>query len=146
MVQRGRASTPVLQRPVSRRGVLRIAIGGMGVLSVSHLAACGGGHTAGRNDGIVQITERNTFSPDHVTIIRGNKVYFQNESHRVQTVTCDPSKAPDSQLPPNAEPFDSGPLEPWAQFDYTFEVPGDYVYVSTAPEGSQTVGRITVTR
>jgi plastocyanin len=70
-----------------------------------------------------------------------------NVGRAPQTVTGDPAKVQnkaDAQLPPGAEPWDSGALNTGQSFAHRFDTPGDYTYTSLPAEGQGLVGHITV--
>jgi plastocyanin len=89
-----------------------------------------------------------TFEPSTVTIRVGQTVRWKNTTGVAQTVTADPSQAKTQTavaLPPDAEPFDSGNIEPGATFSHTFVVPGRYRYFSVPYESMEMVGNVEVT-
>lgn len=137
------------QHQISRRRFLRLLGGAMGgAAAVSLLVACGGGRTAGGNDAIVQMDKFNRFSPEHVTIIRGHSVIWENTSDMTHTATADPAKAKnpaDVRLPDGVKPWDSGDVPKAGQFSFTFTEPGEYTYFCVYHEAEGMVGRITVT-
>jgi plastocyanin len=85
------------------------------------------------------------FDPGTVAIERGQLVVWRNMSRNPQTVTCDPSRVSDAShiaLPPGAEPFDSGVINPNSTFSHTFTVPGEYQYVSLPFETLGMIGQV----
>ena len=84
---------------LSRRRFLRLAIAVPSAGVIALQTACGGKRTAGGADAIVQTLNSEgdrTFDPGEVTVVRFNKVIWQNVSkNTVHTITCDPAKAKD---------------------------------------------------
>jgi plastocyanin len=94
----------------------------------------------------VTIATDRRFDPNVASIGRGQSVRWQNTSRNPQTVTCDPGRVSDPTrvlLPPGAEPFDSGVINPNSTFSHTFTVPGEYQYVSLPFESSM-IGQVQV--
>lgn len=97
---------------------------------------------------VITMTDHRTFVPNTVTITAGQTVEWHNTSHLVHTVTGDPARAAlpqDAALPPGAQPFHSGPLQPGAAFRHTFTVPGTYKYFCMPHEASNMTGQVHVT-
>ena len=95
----------------------------------------------------VEMTNQLTFAPDTVVIRAGETVEFRNTSALVHTVTGDPSTASvdaSVHLPDNAEPFDSGRIEPGESFSHTFESAGTYRYFCVPHEGAKMRGVVVV--
>jgi plastocyanin len=85
------------------------------------------------------------FSPETITVRAGETVTWRNTSNFAHTVTADPARAPDIvQLPPGAQPFDSGTIQPGDQFQYTFSTPGEYRYVCLPHEGVGMIAYVVV--
>ncbi|QFU81547.1 cupredoxin domain-containing protein [Natronorubrum aibiense] len=89
------------------------------------------------------------FDPEELTITVGDTVtwYFDSAGHNV---TSHPDAATECENPEGAEPFTSyegenhnSVMEEGAEFEHTFEVAGEYVYVCT-PHVPQMVGQIHV--
>jgi plastocyanin len=62
-------------------------------------------------------------------------------------VTCDPARVSDPAhvaLPPGAQPFDSGVINPNTTFMHTFDIVGEYQYVSLPFEAHNVFGHVTV--
>lgn len=98
-------------------------------------------------DAVVDMTTLLDFDPERLTIGAGDTVEWRNTSIMDHTVTADPALADDPahvRLPPGAEPFDSGSIEPGQVYRRTFTVPGDYVYFCIPHEGQGMVARLTV--
>jgi len=83
----------------------------------------------------VKMTTRLRFEPAEITIKVGETIRWINESPLPHTTTGDPEKNPVKkthpdygQLPPDAEPWDSGLLNPGQSFAHTFTTPGEYNY------------------
>lgn len=130
-----------------RRALLAAAI-----LTISiPLAACSSGTPSPSSaDGatVIQMTDQLTFSPAEITVPVGTTVRWDNVSAIVHTATDDPAKAADAanaKLPDGAQPWDSGDIAAGGSWEYTFTVPGEYVYNCTPHEAAGMVGRITVT-
>ncbi len=95
----------------------------------------------------VRMTNSLTYVPEEVTISAGQTVVWTNTSSTFHTVTNDPALAKDrshAQLPPEAQPFNSGDIAPGEVFQHTFDVPGTYVYFCIPHEAIGMVGKITV--
>ena len=95
----------------------------------------------------IMISPDPRFDPGQVSISRGQTVQWRNGSRSPQTVTDDPARVSDKSkvaLPPGAEPFDSGVINPGDTFTHSFSVAGDYQYVSLPFEAQNLVGRVTV--
>lgn len=109
-----------------------------------------GGTTSGAGGTLTNIsmTDGLKFDPQEVTIAKGGKVTWVNNSGVVHTVTGDPSKASnpgDVSLPSGVDPWDSGNVDPGKSYSHTFDTPGTYKYVCVPHEGAGMVGTITVT-
>jgi plastocyanin len=95
----------------------------------------------------VRMTNSLKYVPEEVTISAGQTVVWTNTSSMFHTVTNDPALAQDrrhAQLPPEAQPFNSGSIAPGDVFQHTFEVPGTYVYFCIPHEAVGMVGKIIV--
>jgi plastocyanin len=95
----------------------------------------------------VRMTNSLKYVPEEVTISAGQTVVWTNTSSMFHTVTNDPALAKErshAQLPPGAQPFDSGNIAPGEVFQHTFEVPGAYVYFCIPHEAAGMVGKIIV--
>lgn len=83
-------------------------------------------------DAVVEMRDDFEFHPPQITISVGDTVAWVNRGRTVtHTVTADPrlADAPDIvEIPPGAEPFDSGRIPLDASYRHTFDVPGTYVY------------------
>jgi plastocyanin len=96
---------------------------------------------------VIEMTDDLRFDPEELTISVGDTVTWRNISSVDHTATDDPSKAQDpanAVLPDGAEPWDSGNIEPGAEWSYTFETPGEYTYFCIPHEAAGMVARITV--
>lgn len=89
------------------------------------------------------------FDPEELTVQVGDTVvwYFDSSGHNV---TSHPDAASETEIPEDAEPFTSyegeahtATSEEGTEFEHTFEVPGEYVYVCT-PHLPQMTGTILV--
>lgn len=99
----------------------------------------------------IEMTDALRFSPDHLTITVGDTVTWINNSSLAHTSTDDPAKNPVadehpefSVLPPGADAWDSGMLQPGESFSYTFTVAGDYSYFCIPHALSGMIATITV--
>ncbi len=142
------ATAPELAlRQASRRRFLTVA--GLGALAAAALplvAACGGG-AAGGQSFTVNMTDQMKFEPDNLTVPKGATVTFKNTGALVHTATDDPSKAQnpaDAVLPPGAQPWDSGEVNPGQSWSHTFDTSGQYTYFCIPHEAAGMVGHITV--
>lgn len=89
------------------------------------------------------------YLPEKVTIKVGQTVEWVNSAATLHSVDADPSmvqKASDVVLPPGAEPFDSGFMQPGGTFDYTFKTPGTYHYTCVPHEKDGMNGVVVVTK
>lgn len=87
------------------------------------------------------------FTPDVITVRRGDTVEWENTTSVLHSVTFDPakSKAPGNvALPDGVAPFDSGPLRREAKFAHVFETPGVYRYICKYHENMKMVGTVIV--
>ncbi|HEX5504148.1 MAG TPA: plastocyanin/azurin family copper-binding protein [Thermomicrobiales bacterium] len=151
-----RGFSSLLDRPVSRRGLLRYAgAGALGLAALPLLAACGSGSGGGSSSGggnakatTIQMSTGSMYSPAKVTVAKGTAVTWVNADTTTHTATDDPSKASkkeDAALPSGAQPWDSGNLDPGGRWSHTFDVAGDYTYFCIPHESEGMVGHITVT-
>jgi plastocyanin len=95
----------------------------------------------------VNISSERRFEPEQLSIASGQVVMWRNASRNPHTVTCDQRLVTDKSrvaLPPGAQPFDSGVINPGATFLHRFDVSGDYQYVSLPFESQNVVGRVRV--
>ena len=146
-----------------RRGYLKY----VGAISVVSLAGClgedssddgAGGTDDDESDGDSELEEHEVivgpdgdwvFDPEEITIDVGDTVvwYFESPGHNV---TSHPDADDDCENPEDAEPFTSyegdnhmSVNEEGTEFEHTFDVPGEYVYVCT-PHTPQMTGTVTV--
>jgi len=128
------------------------ARGGLPGLDDDHEHEAGGDEllaTAVGQQGAVAVamTAGLTFQPARVSIKVGKKVKWSNSSPYIHTVTADPDKAFQPEhvtLPPGAEPFDSGSIQPGGVYLHTFEVPGKYRYFCIPHEAAGMIGEVEV--
>ena len=99
----------------------------------------------------VKMMSQLRFEPAEVTITRGGTITWVNASPIPHTSTGDPEKNPVkdtrpelAQLPPEAEPWDSGLLNEGQSFSHTFTVVGEYKYFCIPHVLSGMLGTITV--
>ena len=105
------------------------------------------GGKAPRPVATVRISRERGFEPAQLTINRGDAVLWQNDDRSPQTVSGDPGLANDRSrvvLPTGAAPWTSPVLDNGNSYVHSFDVSGDYTYVSTTLERFGVVGRITV--
>jgi len=95
----------------------------------------------------VGMTNTMKFTPDTVRIQKGETVRWENSSLIAHTVTGDPSLETvegSAKLPEQAEPFDSGMMDPEQTFEHTFNVSGTYKYFCIPHEGTKMFGWVIV--
>ena len=95
----------------------------------------------------VGMTNTMKFTPDTVRIETGETVLWENTSLLAHTVTGDPSESTvqgSAKLPADAEPFNSGMLDPEQTYKHTFNEPGTYQYFCIPHEGAKMVGWVVV--
>jgi plastocyanin len=85
----------------------------------------------------VAMTEDLLFAPETVTVQVGDTVVWQNRSNVGHTVTAD-------EVPPGVALFDSGTVEPGAEFRQTFTAPGTYHYYCVPHRGQGMIGTVIV--
>ena len=96
----------------------------------------------------VTMSDALRFEPATLTVAKGATVTWRNTSSMMHTVTDDPAKAvnkADAALPPGAQPWDSGNIDPGQMFQHTFDTPGTYKYFCTPHEAAGMVATIVVT-
>jgi plastocyanin len=95
----------------------------------------------------VQMTDALHFEPSQITVPLGASVVWTNTGAIQHTVTDDPSKAQnksDAELPPGAQAWDSGNVDPGKTFEHTFTVPGTYKYFCIPHESAGMVATVIV--
>ncbi len=98
----------------------------------------------------VKVVEMHTtlrFSPETLTISRGQTVQWSNKAIMTHTVAFDPSKVKDPadvSLPAGVTPFTSGEVMSGQTWTHKFTVPGTYHYVCQPHEGLGMKGTIIV--
>jgi len=129
-------------RLINRRVFLqRLGFGMAGLLALS---ACGSEEP---EHFVVTIGRANQFEPAVLTIPKGARVTWQNQSLYPHSATCDPAVASGEvhgKIPSGGEKWDSGALYPGQKWSHTFDTPGDYVYISRFDEKGSVIGTITV--
>lgn len=119
------------------------------------LAACGGEEELaedaaprpGEHLVIIQMTDEMRFVPEHAVVSVGDTVVWVNEGQMPHTSTDKPGTAavPEHNvLPPGAEPWDSGVLDPGQRYRHVAAAPGEYTYLCFLHEAAGMVGRLTV--
>jgi plastocyanin len=96
---------------------------------------------------VVGMTDGLRFSPDTIVVRAGDTVVWRNTSGVPHTVTADAAQAGNPanvRLPQGASPFDSGVMQPGAEFRHTFTVPGEYRYFCRPHEGAGMIGTVIV--
>lgn len=94
----------------------------------------------------VTVTVDRSFEPATVTIQRGQAIEWRNESRSPLALnggSPSPVGSPIFALPPGAQPWSSGIINPGSSYVQQFDLPGEYVYSSTTLEDGL-VGRIIV--
>jgi plastocyanin len=104
-----------------------------------------------QGDVTIEMTNELRFSPDNITITKGQTVTWVNSSDMPHTATGDPAQNPVADqfpdyatLPAGAEAWDSGILQPGESFSYTFDVEGTYNYFCLPHVLAGMTGTITV--
>ncbi|HUO83631.1 MAG TPA: plastocyanin/azurin family copper-binding protein [Thermoanaerobaculia bacterium] len=120
------------------------------ILTAALFAAILGFAASAQEEGgaTVKMTEARTYRPASVTIRVGERVSWTNTSELVHTVTAIAGLAGNRshvQLPPDAEPFNSGRIQPGASYTHAFTVPGRYVYFCIPHEDDGMIGVVVVT-
>lgn len=115
------------------------------------LTACAAGASgvAAEPEWTIRLTSVPGFVPDQVIVEEGETVRWTNVSEETFTVTADPARAPADEyvrVPPEGEPFHSGPIAPGESFAHTFEAPGTFVYFSEPHVAERVIGTVTVER
>ena len=89
------------------------------------------------------------YVPKKLTIPVGTTVEWDNNAKTLHDVTTDADSVQnpkDVELPPGAQSFDSGFMQPGTTWSYTFTVPGHYKYTCIPHEKDGMVGEIDVTK
>jgi plastocyanin len=89
------------------------------------------------------------YIPEKLTIPVGTTVEWQNTAKTLHDVTTDADsvqKPSDVSLPPGAQSFDSGFMQPGTNWSYTFTVPGEYKYTCIPHEKDGMIGYVDVTK
>ncbi|MBF6560869.1 MAG: hypothetical protein IVW56_11295 [Candidatus Binataceae bacterium] len=99
---------------------------------------------------VIKMTDKPPmYEPTKATVKVGDTVEWVNDAKTLHSVTADPDSAQkpgDVSLPPGAQPFDSGFMQPGATFDYTFKVAGTYKYLCLPHEKDGMIGYLVVTK
>lgn len=96
---------------------------------------------------VVEMTSGLDFSPEAVTVRRGETIEWRNTSPFTHTVTAIPELASDPahvQLPGDAERFNADEIPPGQIYRRMFTVPGTYRYVCLPHEDWGMMGTIVV--
>jgi plastocyanin len=108
--------------------------------------------TARAADKSVIVTMTDTpprYVPQKLKISVGTTIVWKNTGqtlHDVTTVAESAQKKSDVEMPVGAKPFDSGFMPPGGTFQYTFTVPGRYVYLCIPHEKDGMLGEVEVTK
>jgi plastocyanin len=108
--------------------------------------------TARAADKSVIVTMTDTpprYVPEKLKISVGTTIVWKNTGqtlHDVTTVAESAQKKSDVEMPAGAKPFDSGFMPPGGTFQYTFTVPGRYVYLCIPHEKDGMLGEVEVTK
>ena len=125
-------------------------------LALALLAACGGERAPQRAPPpfesrehlvVIRMTDAMRFVPQHPSVAIGDTVVWINAGAMPHTATDRPGTAGVEQhnvLPAGAEPWDSGLLEPGAQFRLVLTVEGEYTYLCYLHEAAGMIGYLTV--
>lgn len=135
-------------RKLTRRDLVRHGGQSTAALAAATLVA-GCTVLEARNDDryVVEMTIRSRYNPSGLTIAAGSTVVWRNMDESRHTVTTDPQFLDDPTrvlLPKGAEPWHSGEILAGEQWDYTFTVPGTYVYACQYHQADGMVATITV--
>jgi plastocyanin len=127
-----------------RLGIITIAIAGTAAMSLCQPMI------AAAKTVIVTMTDKPpVYVPEKLTIPVGTTVEWQNTAKTLHDVTTDADsvqKPSDVSLPPGAQSFDSGFMQPGTNWSYTFTVPGEYKYTCIPHEKDGMIGYVDVTK
>jgi len=96
---------------------------------------------------VIRMTDEMRFVPEHATIAPGDTVLWRNDGKMPHTTTDKPGTAAIDEhnvLPAGASTWDSGLLDPGAEYRVVLTQPGEYAYLCFLHETLGMVGRITV--
>lgn len=96
---------------------------------------------------VISLNDKGEFLPPHIVINVGETVEFRNIGLTRHTVTANPgslSSKGNEKLPAGAEPLNSGWIDGFKSYTYTFEVPGLYQYICQPHEDAKMIGTVTV--
>lgn len=111
-------------------------------LLLAALAGCGG--PARADVSVVSVTD-GAFSPATLTVPAGTEVRWVNDGARTHTVTTEEGAlGGEPAVPPDAGPFDSGPLRAGETFSHRFDVEGTYVYWCSFHRDEEMLGVVEV--
>lgn len=129
------------QKTVSRLEHPRLLATILSVLVLSVVIRIGLPAFAGQTNSAVVVKMTDVpaaFVPAKVTIKVGGEVDWENTGHNMHSVTANPP------LPPGAESFDSGFMEPGVTWTHKFTVPGTYHYLCIPHANSGMAGEVVV--
>jgi plastocyanin len=140
-----RQEVPIPMSPTKcRLGIVLIAIA-----SAAAALVCRPMDAAAKTVVVTMTDKPPMYVPAKLTVPVGTTVEWQNNAKTLHDVTTDADsvqKPTDVKLPPGAQSFDSGFMQPGGTFDYTFTVPGHYIYTCIPHEKDGMVGEIDVTK
>ncbi len=97
---------------------------------------------------LVEMNDQLQFEPAQLTLRVGETVTWRTVGVIPHTSTGDPAEAQNPeehvQLPPGAQPWNSGIVNQDEAFEQTFDVPGDYTYFCIPHEAAGMIGYLTV--
>ena len=104
---------------------------------------------AGKTVEVLMSDKPAKYIPEKLKIPVGTTVEWKNNAKTLHDVTTDASSAQkkgDAVSPPGVKPFDSGFMQPDTSYQYTFTIPGHYVYFCIPHEKDGMVGVVDVTK
>ncbi|MGA0604733.1 cupredoxin domain-containing protein [Phenylobacterium sp. VNQ135] len=116
-----------------------------GAAAVAALASAG--RAAAKTHTVTMDPAGSKFTPDTITVRRGDTVEWENTTSVLHSVTFDPAKskvAGNVELPAGVAAFDSGPMRREAKWSHVFETPGVYRYICRYHENMRMVGTVVV--
>jgi len=93
---------------------------------------------------VIRMTDEMAFEPEEAVLHPGDVVEWVNEGRLPHTATARAGNAPIEQLPPGAQPWDSGPLQSGQRYRHKLDTAGDYRYVCTLHLANGMTARIRV--
>ncbi len=102
---------------------------------------------AGPGTLVIRMSDDMEFSPEHAVVDAGDTIVWVQDGALPHTTSNGPGTAAVLEhaiLPPGAEPWDSGLLDPGRRFTLVLTTPGEYTYLCMIHEAAGMIGRITV--